>query len=233
MENNLLKKTRKDYSLIASRFSSTRRKPWKEMKFIFDQITPGSRVLDLGCGNGRFYELLKEKEVSYLGVDQSKELIEEAKEKYKEASFIQADALNLPLEKESFDYVISIAVFHHMPTPFYRRKFLKEVSRVLKRNGLFVCTVWSFSSQKEILFKNISLKIRGKLGIRDALIPFKDDKGEIITSRYYHFFTPLELKRVVSGAGFKVEKIFEKGKGKKGNIFLFARKNESDIISKG
>ena len=60
----LLKKTIQDYNLIAEEFSRTRERIWPEMRFLFDEyLIPGEKILDIGCGNGRFLEIFKEKKV--------------------------------------------------------------------------------------------------------------------------------------------------------------------------
>ena len=88
----LLNKTKEDYNLIADDFSRTRENIWEEIRFLFDNKK--ERVLDLGCGNARYYQLLKN--TDYTGVDFSEKLIEIAKNKYPEAKFQAVDALNLP-----------------------------------------------------------------------------------------------------------------------------------------
>ncbi len=76
-------KTRNDYNLIAEDFSTTRYLIWPEIKFLFDKyFFPGEKVLDLGCGNGRYFECLKKKKVNYFGLDNSEKLIEIAKARY-------------------------------------------------------------------------------------------------------------------------------------------------------
>jgi len=44
----------KVYETIASHFSSTRHSPWPRVVEFVDQITPGSLVADVGCGNGKY-----------------------------------------------------------------------------------------------------------------------------------------------------------------------------------
>ncbi len=68
-EKEILKKTKKNYNLISDHFSKTRRIPWDNFKFFFKKIPSNSKVLDLGCGNGRFSEFLTD--VDYIGLDKA------------------------------------------------------------------------------------------------------------------------------------------------------------------
>jgi len=136
---NLLKKTKQDYNEIAQEFSATRYQIWEETKFLFnDYVMPGDKVLDLGCGNGRFFEFLKDKDIHYIGVDFSEKLVEIAKEKYPKVKFQVADALNLPFPNNYFDKIYSIAVLHHIPSEKFRIQFFEEARRILKPNGFFI-----------------------------------------------------------------------------------------------
>ena len=147
----LLDKTRQDYNLIAEDFSRTRGKMWEELKFLEEYIIDGEKVLDLGCGNGRLYELFKEKFVDYDGVDSAEKMIEIAKSRYPKIKFRVADALNLPFPENFFDKVISIAVLHHIPSEEFRLQFLKEVKRVLKPEGKVILLVWNLNIWKSLV----------------------------------------------------------------------------------
>ena len=127
----LLEKTKENYNLIAEDFSRTRSVIWLETKSLFDRyLLPGEKILDLGCGNGRYFEYLKDKKVDYFGVDNSAELIKIAKSRYQKVNFQIADALNLPFPDNFFDKVISIATFHHIPSGEFRIKFLNGYRRI-------------------------------------------------------------------------------------------------------
>ncbi|MBU3942929.1 class I SAM-dependent methyltransferase, partial [Patescibacteria group bacterium] len=169
----LVNKTKADYNLISGDFSRTRNRLWEEITFLF-KTEKNEKVLDSGCGNGRYYELLKH--TDYTGVDNSRELIQIARGKYPEAKFQVADALALPFPDNSFDQVYSIAVLHHIPSKELRLKFLREIKRVLKPNGKVTLTAWKFHQKKErrLLIKYTILKIIGisKLDFMDILEPW-------------------------------------------------------------
>ncbi len=224
--DKIIEKTKRDYNMIADHFSETRHAPWKEFEFLFENIPEGAKVLDLGCGNGRFYPVFKRMKVNYIGVDKSEKLVEKALEKYPEGNFIVADALDLPF-KNDFDFIFSIAVFHHIPGRHNRKIFLKQIEKSLKRGGKVRMSVWDLMKcKKGLLFKNIKDKMMGRLGMKDALIPWKNSGGETITKRYYHFFTRGELRKLFSDCNLELEKIFKKGESVKSNIFIFAKKND-------
>jgi len=222
----LLKKTTEDYNLIAEDFARSREKPWPELRFLFaDFLIPGERVLDLGCGNGRFFEFYKGENIDYFGVDSSEKLIEIAKKKNPGARFQVADALKLPFPANYFDKIYSIAVLHQIPSEELRLQFLKEAKRVLKPEGFFIVTCWKFHQSKELflIFKFIILKLLGlsKLDFGDIFEPW----GKKI-KRYYHCFSKKELINLIKKADFKIKDIglIKNERGNRQNIYLIAEK---------
>lgn len=227
----LLKKTKEDYNKAALEFSSRREKVWKEMEFLFeDYLIPGERVLDLGCGNGRFFELFENKDIDYIGVDFSERLIEIARKKYGAAGakFQTADALRLPFPDNYFDKVYSIATLHHVPSKEFRFKFLKEVRRILKPDGLLVLTAWNLwrrSSKRKTIYKFVLLRLLGlcKLDFKDILIPWQG-----VAECYFHCFTKKELERLVTRAKFRIKEsgeiVVSKEKRPNSNFYIVAQK---------
>lgn len=228
---HLMNKTKEDYNLISKDFSDTRYFVWSEFNMSKDYIKDGERILDLGCGNGRLIELFKEKNIEYIGIDNSEKLINIAKEKcatFKNVNFkfIVADVLNLPFEDNYFDKIFSVAVLHHIPSEEYRLQSLKEVKRVLKNNGILVLSVWNLwrrTKTLKLLIKDTILKILGKskLDFKDIFVPWQN---KIL--RYLHCFTKKELINLIKKAGFKIKKFgnFQRGETKNYNLFLIAEK---------
>jgi ubiquinone/menaquinone biosynthesis C-methylase UbiE len=228
----LLKKTKQNYNLIAEDFSRTREYiPEERKKLLLQYIMPGERVLDWGCGNGRFYEALKE--IDYYGVDISEKMIEIAKAKYPKAKFQVVEPLSLPFPNNFFDKIFSFAVFHHIPSDRFRLQFLKEARRVLKPEGFLILTAWNLNPLRMILIgeekrffsfiKFSILKILGKskLDFKDFYIPWRN-----LCQRYVHCFSKSEIKNLVKESELKIEEIgiLKSHKTKESNIYLVAKK---------
>ena len=220
---NLLKKTRQDYNEIAQEFSATRERVLGEIEFLFnDYVMPGDKVLDLGCGNGLFFQFLKD--IDYIGVDFSEKLIKIARKKYPKIKFQVADALNLPFPNNYFDKIYSIAVLHHIPSEQFRMQFFKEARRVLKPNGFFILTVWKTESKKNLnlFLRRTALRLTGKLEKGDTFRPWGNKDAE----RYFHYFSEKELANLAERAMFKIIKqgIITNERGNRKNIYLIVQK---------
>ncbi len=224
----LLGKVNDDYNLISEEFSRSRRNIWPEIRFLFDNyLKKGENILDLGCGNGRFYNIFQEKKVKYIGIDKSQQLVRLAMKKYPLADFREGDAFNLPFPDNYFDKIFSIAVLHHIPSEELRLKFLKEAKRVLKKDGLLILTVWHFSGWDNyfLLLKYTILKLMGrsKLGFKDILKRWGKK-----AKRYYHWFSEKELRNLVKKVNLEIKEIgIVKNKDKqRQNIYLVAKNNK-------
>jgi tRNA (uracil-5-)-methyltransferase TRM9 len=86
---NILAQTRDIYNAIAPDFSDTRGRWWRGFGSFNRYTKPGDKVLDLGCGNGRMAEIFADSKISYLGIDNSEELIKIARERFKDQSWVK------------------------------------------------------------------------------------------------------------------------------------------------
>jgi len=99
------------------------------------------RTLDLGCGTGSAFPMLRAREFDVVGIDLSSRMIAFAKQRYADDRRIQlsrGDAEFLPFADASFDTVTCLGVFESLPdyTPA-----LREIARVLRPGGLLVLSV--------------------------------------------------------------------------------------------
>ena len=81
-DRELLNNVKDAYKEIPHLWDRLRRNPSREWRWIESLIHQGDRVLDVGCGNGRFFELLRNKNIAYTGIDSNAELIEIAQSRY-------------------------------------------------------------------------------------------------------------------------------------------------------
>ena len=202
------------YDKISEHFSQTRYKPWPLVSEFLNSLEKNSMVLDVGCGNGKY--LSENKNLVMWGTDRSGNLLSIAKEKNINAQCFIADSLKLPIKSESFDAAISIAVIHHFSNELLRIQALKEIFRVIKKNGKVLIYVWAME-QKEKKFKE-----------QDNFVPWHLQKkyeneskvetmenGPNITEdkninckvyqRYYHVFIKGELEDIINKTGDNVE----------------------------
>ena len=103
----------------------------------------GKRVLDLGCGEGRFCRILTERGASLTGVDLSSRMIELAREmeakKPQGVTYRVADAAELSfLPDASFDIVLAYLSLFDVPD---YESAIREAARVLVPSGRFVFSI--------------------------------------------------------------------------------------------
>lgn len=94
----------------------------------------GKKVLDAGCGDGRFSAELKKQGADVTGVDLSEKALNFAKIFLSDVSFFQAGIESLPLTDKIFDFIFFIETLEHIP-PENIPAVLSELKRVLKDDG--------------------------------------------------------------------------------------------------
>src|SRR4051812_37934346 len=97
------------------------------------------RLLDVGCGTGRFLDCVKQvwPRLPVVGVDLSEAYLAEAREHLKRwcwKDFVVAKGEAVPLPDSSQDAVTSIFMFHELP-PRVRREIFSEFARLLRPGG--------------------------------------------------------------------------------------------------
>ncbi|MGC9049262.1 MAG: class I SAM-dependent methyltransferase [Patescibacteria group bacterium] len=221
----ILEENKRNYEELAEEFSNTRIYLWSELQELTKFVKDNDKILDLGCGNGRLYELFKNRPVEYVGIDNSTKLIEIARRNFQTNSkfqilnfkpkFVVADALNLPFKDSEFDLVFAIALLHHIPSEELRMKVLKNCYRVLKPGSLLILTVWNLWQPKLLIKYKLLPKI---LFNRDVFIPWKSPAKGII-QRYYYAFCKNELKNLIKKANFELIDSYYSRKGQRTNWF--------------
>ena len=102
----------------------------------------GGRLLDLGCGTGRFSLPMRHSAAETFGLDVSLSMLKIAEKQRRGAGaenilFLAGDALNLPFQDESIQTVLAIGIFEYVHD---LRPFLAEIYRCLSPRGQLVFT---------------------------------------------------------------------------------------------
>jgi cyclopropane fatty-acyl-phospholipid synthase-like methyltransferase len=132
------------YDAIAVRYAEWKdASGWPTMRWLRDlleRLPDGSRVLELGCGRGvpATREIAKRHEV--VGVDISSSQIALARHHVPEATFVQADVMELELPADAFDAVVSFYMFGHIP-PGELGRLAERIAGWLRPGGWLLTTM--------------------------------------------------------------------------------------------
>lgn len=117
-----------------------------EIEYILGKMQSGTRILDLGCGNGYTdIRIAKAFDADITALDLSENMIAGAKklaEKYAplrgRVDFRAQDCRRVPFECAEFDAVITERFLLNLPDSATQMSVIKEIHRVLKPGGIFV-----------------------------------------------------------------------------------------------
>jgi ubiquinone/menaquinone biosynthesis C-methylase UbiE len=113
------------------------------------QLDAGSHVLDLGCGGGRTSARTVAESHTYTGVDISPAQIERARARIPSGRFIVGDVTALELPEASFDAIVSLFMFGHVPRA-EQAPLLARMRRWSKPGGWLLATMGVGDTEDEI-----------------------------------------------------------------------------------
>jgi len=212
-----------DYNSFAGQFSQTREYLWDDIKPLIKYIKENDKVLDIGCGNGRLYHVLKEKQVFYTGLDLSEELIKIAKTKCPDTSFVVGDMKKLPFLADTFHAVFCVAAFHHLATAEERLQTLREMKRVVKSGGKILLVNWNLLGKWGM--EKVEKGDYKRFG-NDFSVPWKNSEGKVLGERFYHAFTLDEIELLCKEVRLRVEQNLYSKKGQESD-----KENGENIVS--
>ncbi len=154
----------KVYDAIATQWHHTRGKRgvlWPSATQFVQNLSEGSLVADVGCGDGKYFPAIWEAGSYVIGTDISLPLLETSvlaeqenvpesrrvgqhrRGLQKRPAVAVADCMFVPLRSKSCDAAICIAVMHHLSTTDRRIRCLEELSRIVKPNGRIHVQAWA------------------------------------------------------------------------------------------
>ena len=138
-------------------------------------LRPGDKVLDLGCGGGKFTAWMQEAGYAATGMDISHKAIEMARKNHPQISQIFR-TLNenggIPVQNNSFAAVWCTEVIEHVLDV---KAFLDEINRVLRPGGLLILTTPYHGILKNLFI--VFLKFDRHFDPEGSHVRFFDKKG--------------------------------------------------------
>lgn len=118
---------------------------WWEQKLLRNLLAAlpaGESALDIPCGCGRMFPLLRERFDRVIEADWSFGMVSQARKNHQAAGrdpkgFVRLTALALPFPDRTFDAVLSVRLSHHIRLPEERKQHLSEILRVSRKSVVF------------------------------------------------------------------------------------------------
>ncbi len=158
--------------------------PLKEREKFLSKLTPRSTILDVGCVAGRDSIYFASKGHKITGVDLSEKLLNIAKVKAQQITFLKQDIRKFNFKSQSFDAIWACAVLLHLDR--------EEVPAVLDKF-------------------NTLLKPKGILYVQVKQGEGEEDVSEVLSSgkiRRITYFLPNEFREMLTQAGFQLDEIY-------------------------
>jgi len=151
------------------------------------------RILDGGCGTGRYLVYFGKLGYDIIGADNSANAVRVAKNFDANLKVVQASVLDLPFDSQSFDYYLSFGVLEHfIDGP---EQGLREAYRVLKKDGMLFLSV-PFMNSLRLLEEHL-WTLREKIFNKQRAF-----EGDF----YQYYFTKKEFKSILCSLGLEVLK---------------------------
>jgi SAM-dependent methyltransferase len=240
------------YDFFAKDYHNKRRYHWKDLELFLrelneERIRFSGYNLDLGCANGRNFNLFLQSNSKLIGIDNSIELLKLARERLKNSNvnsnvnpksvyLVLSDVIALPLRPNVITNVFSIATIHHIKKNNQRNYVLSQIYNIMKNNGFLVLTVWR-RYQKKYRFYFINDRIKriflpkynktqenlGLIEYGDKFVPWTLSNKGLTYNRYYHFFSLKEIKGLLKNFIIRVM-LRRGGPGGTDNFFILTQK---------
>lgn len=156
------------------------------LRLLWDKEIKQSKVLDCGCGSGRFSDLFSKKGASVLGIDASPNMLDIARKRAPQATFQIGDVANLGFHEE-FDIAICSQVLTHLHD--YKGPLL-SMQKAIRPGGIVIVDFRNLLSPMNALYA-LRTQVKKSLGRAPDYDP--------------HFATIGELTLAAKEAGLQID----------------------------
>ena len=218
--DRLLALNRQFYAVVAEPFHCTRL-GWPRGNLMLLDYLPLARplrVLDAGCGNGRFAAMLDSLGIPafYTGVDANPRLLERAHHLTADLAHVRVELVEADLAmpdwsqclgdpRPRFDMAVCLAVLQHMPGQDLRTQIVRSLAELLDVNGRLALSAWQFLTSPRLASRQIEWAAvdvdERSVDAGDALLPWKQD---VYAIRYVHQIDEPEMQALAHEAGLEI-----------------------------
>lgn len=241
VQARLLDLNRQFYAIVGNEFDRTRQGLPLGMVELANRLAArrpviagtSLRVLDVGCGNGRFARALAQAGVActYSGIDADAHLLALAEQQTADLGAIKTrfaatdlaaeDWVQHLAEQGPFDAVVCLAVLHHFPGLALRERIVKELAGLVAADGVLALSTWQFLTserlaQKQMEWAEVGVDV-AHVEAGDALLPWNQGAHAL---RYVHQLDLEEVQMLAGDAGLALDAAFH-ADGKEGNLNLY------------
>lgn len=183
----------------------------KPSKYITDQIdalnVSDKKCIDIGCGGGRYSKYLHQMKANVLAIDKYQEMFDHSSN----INFVQCKMDNIPVVENSYYLALSIGVIHNAITIEEYKNSLKEIYRILNKDGYAILSTFT----NDVITSDLI-----KTGENTYLI--KDRPPMVLLSKK-------QIQDYVSEVGFTIIKIVDEhitdvGSGKRNVYTILIKK---------
>ncbi len=175
------------YDRVADSFDDSRSYSWEGwevlrpyiLKLIEGKSGDALRVLDIGCGNGRFALWLSEvtnlaeidTKIEYTGIDFNEFLLRKAQVRtlnlqnvttdFEQVDIVESLLQKLPLSTKKYDLIVCFGVMHHIPGQETRQELITQISELMAPNALASIANWQFDTLPNLFSRSQKLQDSG------------------------------------------------------------------------
>ncbi len=156
---------------------------YRDIPWLISKYCTGDETVDYGAGTGISTEFLINLQLNVVGLDVSKEMLDQAQRRLPKANFNVIENDVIPIPSNSVDLVFSGFVLFELNSKEKLINYLKEGARVLKNTGVFIAVTgneelyvknWHGFSVNHKENKHLKSGGRAKITLREENIDFFD-----------------------------------------------------------